>query len=714
VRRRINIRQHDVSDCGVACLASVSEYYGRRLPLQSLRMYSGTTTEGTTILGLSEAAAVYGLKATGFKGESGSLAKVPLPAILHLRREGGLLHYVVLYRLKGSTAKIMDPSCGEIVKIKLEKLCREWTGYLIVVSPGEDFVKGGKGPGITLRSLKIASRDTGRFSLILTTSVLYILLTFSISLFIRELLDNILPSGNRDSLIVLSVLMFCVSLFSSAAGWARSQMLLRASVKIDKDLTKDYLNKIFKLPLSFFRSRRTGELISRVHEISKIRAMVTDLAINITISSAALLISFVLMFTSSARLGFFVLIFIPVYSAIYYFYDRYNRIARREILEEGSRFESSVVEGLRSCRSVKYYGLENAVISKICSRMDRMNRKIIQAGSRGILLSGSGELCSSLMMVAILAAGSFFVISGELSTGELVSFYTLASLSASPLSSLIRFNSSVRDGFSAAERLFEIMEMECEDFNREGEIPEIWGAVKFEDVSFRYPGRGDLLKSLNFVIEPGEITALCGESGCGKSTIAALLLRSERISGGRITCAGLNIEETNLKLWRSIVSVVPQEPELFSGTITENIITDDHNPDIDRVMKLCNGLGLNRFIAGLPFGADTRIGEGGVTLSRGQQQKISIARALYRNPSLLILDEATSSLDPESVKMAEQLFAGFKRRGTSLLMISHSREELTKADKILVVRDGKITEYENRDAEGAHSGLYPQAICGEI
>ncbi len=714
MRRRINIRQHDVSDCGIACLASVSEYYGRRLPLQSLRMYSGTTSEGTTILGLTEAAAVYGLKATGFKGETGSLTKAPLPAILHLRREGGLLHYVVLYSLTGSTAKIMDPACGEIVTIKLEKLCREWTGYLLVVRPGKDFVKGGKGSGITLRALKIAGKDTGRFSLILTTSALYILLTFSISLFIKELLDNILPVGNRNSLIVLTVLMLLVSLLSSAAGWARSQLLLMASVRIDKILTVDYLNHIFRLPLSFFRGRRTGELISRVHEISKIRAMVTDLAINITISLAALLISFILMFTSSARLGLMVLMFIPLYSAIYYFYDRYNRVARREILEECSRFESSVVEGLRSCKSVKYYGLENSVISNICSRMDRMNQKIIKAGGKGILLSGSGELCSSLMMVAILTAGSFFVISGELSAGELISFYTLASLSSSPLTSLIRFNSSVRDGFSAAERLFEIMEMEREDFNREGKIPESWDTVRFEDVSFRYPGRGDLLKSLNFVIEPGEITALCGESGCGKSTIVALLMRSESITGGRITCGGLDIEETNLKQWRSIVSVVPQEPELFSGTITENITTNDLSPDHEKVMILCKGLGLDKFIASLPYGADSRIGEGGITLSRGQQQKISIARALYRNPKLLILDEATSSLDPESVGLAGKLFEGFKKRGNALLMISHSREELIKADKILVVKDGKVMEYENRDAEGAHSGLYPQAICGEI
>lgn len=690
MRRGINIRQNDISDCGVACLASISGYYGRKLPVQSLRMYSGTTSEGTTIRGLGEAAAVYGLSAGGFKGDSSSLERVPAPAILHLRRDGGLLHYVVFYGIRRGVARIMDPVPGKIVKVDLEQLKREWTGYLVIVRPGRDFIKSRSGTSCGLKAFRIVGKELSSFSAIIAASLVYVGLTFSISLFIKEILDRVLPGGNSMSMIIMTVVMAFVSVLSACSAWLRSCIASKLSVRTDQSLTTGYMSHLLRLPFPFFRSRSTGDLLSRMHDVARIRTMVTDLAINLSISAAAMVMSVILMFCLDQRMGLLVSLFFPIYTVIYYFYDRYNRIARREILEESSKFESSVVEGLRSYRIIKFFGLENQTADRISERMEQMNRRILNAACRGITLSGAGELCSSLMMVTILGAGSLFVIQGRMSAGELVSFYAIATLTASPLSSIIKFNSSVREGFSASERLYELMDMETEDFNSGKEVENSVQGIVFERVSFRYPGRGELLNSLSFEIDAGKITALCGESGCGKSTVVLLLLRAEKRCGGSIRFNGRDIDSINLRCWREIVSVVPQEPELFSGTIAENIACRDLSPDNEKITVLCREVGLEDFISSLPFGIYSRVGEGGLTLSRGQMQKISLARALYRNPEVLILDEASSSLDPSSAGMIRRLLTCYRDKGCAILMITHNSNELDIADRVLTLEGGEI------------------------
>jgi ATP-binding cassette subfamily B protein len=711
----VRIKQHDASDCGVASLASVAAFYGRRLSVQTLRISSGTTSEGTTIRGLAEAAAINGLRAEGYKGKPDSLNHIPLPAIIHLKKEGGILHYAVLYRINKRSVKIMDPADGRMKWLKTEELCKEWTGYLILITPGDSFRKGRDGVPVTYRIRQIIIMNSGYFFYIILSSVVYIILSFSTSLFIKYIVDNILPGKDIASLKVVTAAMLIIASLSFLTSWFRSGLMLKMSIKIDKDLMIKYLSHIFKLPCNFFRNKGSGDITSRVHDACKIRTLVADIVITITISLSSIVLSLILMLTICRRLGMMTLIFIPVYIAVYLFYDRYNRIARRDILEECAKFENILVESIKSYRSVKYFGLEKYITEKICSRLVKMNLRIFVAGSRGIFLSGLGEYSSLLLTVNTLCAGSFFVLSGGLTAGELISFYTITSLFSAPLSSLVKLNSSLRDGSGAAARLFEILDLETEHYES-GVIPdtEKETSIKLENVFFRYPGRDELLKNVCFEIRSGEITALCGESGCGKSTIASLILRSETITGGKILLDGTNIYDINLKIWRKLVSFVPQEPELFSGSITDNIAAGDNCPDLSAVTELCDKLGLFSFINLLPSGLESRTGEGGTTLSRGQQQKIAIARALYRKPKILVLDEATSSLDTMSGKIIERVLLEYKEAGLAILMISHNKEELAIADKLVTIKDRQILRIEQKYAGGAHPGLYPQAICGNI
>lgn len=682
----VNIKQHDISDCGVASLASVAAHYGLKLSLAKIRLFSGTNSQGTTIRGLIEAAERFGLSAKGFKGKLTSLYKVPKPTILHLKKLNGLLHFVVLYKITKHHLHLMDPLDGRINRVKFEDFNREWTGYLIIVEPNSTFVKGKGGVNITSRLLAIIKKDIREYMKALFGSLLYILIALSTSVFIKYIIDDILPGRDWKMLTSLSVLMVVLIIISFILSYYKSQILLKLSINTDRKLIIGYLSHLFKLPQQFFDLRKTGELTSRVDDAFKIRSLLSDIVINITISILTLAVSFILLFTIFWRLALITLLFIPVYFLIYYIYDRFNKRVQREIMEEAAQFESSLIEGIKSVKSIKHFGIEGFTINKIKERLYKLNNSLYKAGKWGIAISNLGESNSRILSLLVLWIGGSFVLSSSITTGELFFFYTITALFTSPLTTLIGLNVTIREGFTAADRLFEIMDLEGEKYC-DGVVISIENAqsLKIENLSFSYPGREPLFTGLNMELNSGEITALTGESGSGKSTIASLILRMQNPANSAITLDGVNINHINLELWRQWVTIVPQNLDLFGGTLIENIAPGEADPDYEYIIDLCRELSLLSFIEKLPQGFETQIGEGGSSLSRGQQQRIAIARALYRRAKILILDEATSSLDSSSEELIERAVIKAKEGGTMILMISHREKNIKIADKVISI-----------------------------
>ncbi|MEN6618953.1 MAG: peptidase domain-containing ABC transporter [Rikenellaceae bacterium] len=678
----VNIKQHDISDCGVASLASVAAHYGLKLPLAKIRLFSGTNSQGTTIRGLIDAAEKFGLSAKGFKGKLTSLYKVPKPTILHLKKVNGLLHFVVLYKITKHHLHLMDPMEGRINRIKFEEFNREWTGYLIIVEPNSSFVKGKEGVSVITRLLIIIRRDIREYLKALAGSLLYILIALSTSVFIKYIIDDILPGRDQEMLTSLAVTMAVLIMISLILSVYKSRILLKLSINTDRKLILNYLRHLFKLPQQFFDCRKTGELTSRIDDAFKIRALLSDLVISITISILTLTVSFILLFTIYWKLALLALLFIPVYLLIYYTYDRFNRRVQREIMEEAAQFESSLIEGLKSVKSIKHFGLESFTVSKIKEKLCKLNDSLYKAGNRGIAVFNLGESSSRILSLMVLWVGGSFVLSSSITTGELFSFYTITALFSSPLTTLIGMNVTIREGITAADRLFEIMDLDVEKYC-DGVVMPIESSVslKIENLSFCYPGREPLFNKFNMELVSGEITALTGESGSGKSTIASLILRMQKPDNGVITLDGVNINHINLELWRQWVTIVPQNLDLFGGTLIENIAPGEADPDYEFIIDLCREFSLLGFIEKLPSGFETQIGEGGSSLSRGQQQRIAIARALYRKSKILILDEATSSLDSSSAELIEKVVIKAKESGTMILMISHRENNMIIADR---------------------------------
>ncbi len=681
MRLSVKIKQQERSDCGAASLSSVAAHYGVNIPLTKIRLLSGTDSGGTSIKGLIEAATYYGFKAEGYKGIEESLSKIPLPAILHLRKADGYLHFVVLTKYSGDYLYIMDPAEGDILKVSKRDLLEEWTGYLILIR--DNGIKRERSSDQSvLRRFKylIYKRRTELLKSIVLSS-LHIVASLSVALFIKHLLDNIIPYGESDSLIEASLFMLAVICLSVLISVMKSGIQIKMSVGTDKEIIGDYLEHIFNIPLPLFGIMKTGEITSRISDVYKIRTVVTETIPEAVIAIITLLLSLTILVITDLRLSLICSSSIPLFAIIYYISDRLNKPLMRSAMERAARFQSIVIESVRSIATIKNFGNEQIAFARSKVRLEDLGNTLVKAGRTSIFTGAAAELTSKLMTIVVLWSGGTAVISGIITPGELISFYAISALFSAPLQQLASAIPSLREGSVAASRLYDIMSVEREE-ESDLAISPVINNLTLSNISFGYPGRGMLFKDLSFSLESGKILLLKGRSGCGKSTIASLIMKHLVPTEGEISVNGHNINTIDARRWRRSVSIVPQNPDLFGNTIYECIM--DGADGLNALLgEICKELELNTIFDSLPNGPATHPGEGGALLSRGEQQRVAFARAVMRRPSLLILDEATSSLDSHSAMLIDKAVLKMRDSGVAILIISHKESDITIADKVI-------------------------------
>lgn len=693
MRRQVKIRQFDKSDCGAASLASVAAFYGTSVPVSEIRLLSGCDSSGCTVKGIVDAATHLGFDAGGYKGDPSSLSKIPLPAILHLRKPDGWLHYVVLYGIKADKFEVMDPSEGKFVRVKKELLLQEWSGIIVLVAPGDNYKAHSLGEGIAKRLLKIALKDWPGYLKILTLSVIHISLSLTISLFIKFLLDKIIPSQDFTLLYKYASLLIVVLIITAIVTVLRGRAMIGVSLRADRELIGGYLEHLHKLPLAFFRSMKTGELVSRLNDTYRIRNFITETATGGVISAFTLLFATAVLFLTDSKLAWLCVAFIPVFLTLYLIHYKFSRPVAGEVMESASRFQSSVIESIRAFETIKNMGIERASLIENLGRLETMNNNSKALGRLSVFVSGAGEFSSGLLTVTVLILGGSAAISGRVTAGELISFFTITALFSSPLTHLASSISAFREGTVAAQRLFDIMECreECEaKETNECEISCITPLTKLtvKDISYGYPGRETLINGLSFELTGGEILGITGRSGCGKSTLTSILMRHLTAQRGVIRLNDVESDKFPRNLWREIVSIVPQNPGLYGNTLIEcitgggNDISEERYSSVEEALKL---LELDKLAGSLSGGYISSPGEGGVSLSRGQQQRIAFARAVIKNPRLLIMDEATSSLDSVSEELICSYTKRLRDRGMAILLISHSERTLKLADRVITI-----------------------------
>ncbi|MEF9986080.1 MAG: peptidase domain-containing ABC transporter [Bacteroidales bacterium] len=689
MRTGLKIQQHSKYDCGAACLASIAAWYGIKMPLAKIRTLCGCTPQGITIKGIIEGAAAMGLSAKAYKSVDKSItaiAHITTPIIAHIKNDDDYLHFVTIYKFEKSHIIIMDPALGSFINISYKKFTEQWCGYIILIVPGNKFEKRDETNSIFLRLTSILYFHKKEILLSLAGSAVLIVVGIGNSIFLQQIIDKAIPQGNKIMLIAISLIIFTLMSASLYIGYARTMFLIRNSIKIDTRLISCYIGKLFKLPIEFFYRYPTGDINSRVSDVFKIRTFISEGLMSVLISIITLISAFVIMFFYNNKLAILISLFIPFYIGLYYLSGYINKKYNRQLAICGAKFESEIIDSLNGIMSIKHFGAEKLSIGKIEKSYVDMAYKLNAAGRAINIFETFGDGITKSLLATILLVGGLSVLNNQMSIGELVSFYTLSSFFTAPLNNLVNINGMLTQAIVSSERLFEIIDLEEEEIissNILEYIPNNTTEITISNISFSYIGRDTLFSNLNFTIPFGKITALHGISGCGKSTIGALLLRDFELKQGKILIGNTNIKNISLKLWRNYITIVPQKNHLFNCSLLENITSGDSDPNINNIMDICSSLNLGPLIQKLPLGLMTNIGKEGITLSGGECQKISIARALYKDPQIIIFDEATSFLDSDSEKYVLNKIIELKENGKTIIMITHKTSNIQYADKII-------------------------------
>jgi len=539
-------------------------------------------------------------------------------------------------------------------------------------------------------------------------ALIFSILGLSTSVYIGKITDYVLVDENVNLLNIMGVIMIVILLLRTFIGSMKSILALKTGQRIDASLILGYYKHLLTLPQQFFDTMRVGEIISRVNDAVKIRNFINNVSLDLVVNTMILFFTLCLMFIYSWKLALVTLISAPLFALIFGLFNRLNKKYQRSIMERSADLEAQLVESIDSISTIKRFGIEEYANLKTESRFVLLLKNMYRSVYGAIMANGGIQLVSTGITIAVLWVGSLFVIKQNMTPGTLMLFYALIGYVLSPIESLITSNQTVQDALIAADRLFQIMDLECEQDESEKITlnSDMIDDIEFEDVSFRYGSRKQVFESFNLKIEKGTMTAIIGESGSGKTTLMSLLQHIYTLQSGHIRIGCYDISQISNSSLRKRIGTVPQQVELFAGNIIENIAIGDLQPDMKRITDLVDKLGLRSFVDSLPQGIQTYIGEHGTSLSGGERQRIAIARALYKEPDILIFDEATSSLDSISERYVKQTLESLTIQGKTIIVIAHRLSTVRNANAIAVIDHGKVVEVGKHEQLVNSGGIY--------
>lgn len=695
-------RQLDQSDCGVACLLSVMKYYGGESSLEKLRELSGTSKQGTTVLGLYQASMQLGMDTQALEGDIKNLKEVSSPCILHVVIDKRLQHYVVCYGYENGKFLIGDPASG-ISQYTEEKLEEIWQSKaLILPQPNKDFVKAEKLATEKWYWLKkLIEEDVNVLGIALFMGIVVALLSLSTALFSQKLIDDILPEKKLLKLQVGIALLLFLLLVRSGILFLRQRFLNDQGRAFNNRIINHFYGTLLHLPKSFFDNRKTGELVARMNDTSRIQNAVSYLGANLMIDVLLAIVSSIFIFGFSWHLGVVALAAFPLYFVCTFIFHKSIVDSQRAVMATYARNESNYVDTIQGIGVIKAGNKEGMFSSLTKSVYDIFQVAVLNLGQVRIRFNAYTEVLGSILIVSIIAWGSFKVLNEEMKLGEFMAVLQMVGILMPAAGRLALTNIQLQEAKVAFDRMYEYTSNQPEyDPEKDASKTAIthFEVLRAEHISFRFPGRKMLISDVSFELKLGEMIAILGESGCGKSTTMQILQKFYQPSGGTITVNGIDWENISAQGWRNIVSVVPQDIKIFSGNVVDNICLSDSPEEAQQVVTFCNALGFDKFFNQLPQGYNTILGEEGVKLSGGQQQLVAIARALYRKPQVLLLDEATAAMDRNTEAFILNILAQLKGH-ISIVMVTHRVKTARNADCIYVMENGKMM------AGGTHAEL---------
>ena len=668
--------QKDLTDCGVGCLQSLVRYYGGDISLETLREKSGTSKTGTTLLGLYQCANAIGFDADGCEADTKALIEHGEPVILHVIIDQKYEHYVICYSYhhhNDSKFLIGDPAKGleywskeELEKVWVSKTC-------LTLKPNEFFEKKEKTNSEKKQWLmNLVKEDQESIYTIIVLGVVFTLLGMSMSIFSQKLIDDILPK-KKLNVLLLSIGFLSFLLFARVIIQAlREFYIIKQSKEFNQRINKTFFSSLLHLPKMFFDTRKIGDFVARLNDTQRIQTVIKHLITNTAVDILGVLISIGFLFYYSWKLAIICLVISPI---IFYIIFRFNKQiieSQKNVMQSYSINEANYIDSIRGIDIIKGFGKQDLFLKRNLLIFGDFQTKIFELGRLNLKIALYSGLALVVFLITILGFSSYNVLNNEIKVGELMAIIGIASSLLSSITNLALVSIPIQEAKVAFDRMFEYSSIPKEKI--EGlEISNI-ESIEIKNLDFRFNGRSKLLNNVSLKLEKGKIVCLLGESGSGKTTFAEILQKNYIQEKGEITInRSINISELSISNWRKHISVVPQNIQLFNGTVLENIILDE-NLDEQKLQNILS-LGFEKFINSLPQNIFTIVGEEGVNLSGGQKQLLGWMRALYHNPQFLILDEPTSSLDKENRDFIYKLINQLKEK-TIIFIISHHLEDL--------------------------------------